>query len=967
MLLSAWAVSDPAKYKLGPDLSGGTILIYQLSAEQSDRSVNIEKLLPALKERLDPAGLFNYVIRPVGQDRVEIILPRAETEDVDRVKRLISTVGQLQFKIVANRRRHSELIDRADAAWPAKLIGEEGVFLRYGQWSPLLRNSKNQETIDKAEAAWPNRAVSPLIRYKPAVDVTADRVDPKTHVVRRGDDGREYVLSSWSNDDVGFNPTQNLLKEGPDGDHYVLMVNDQYDVTGKYLTRVAPVSHDGMPAVSFNFDSRGARLFYELTGEYQPESDGYKSQLGVVLDNMVRSAPALNARISSSGVITGNFTEKQVNELVRILDAGQLPLALDKEPSSTYQIAATLGADTIRDGTIALVGSLVLVMAFVIIYYRSAGAIAIAGLLLNLLFTVALMVLFRATWTLPGLAGLVLTVGMSVDANILIFERMREELDHGASFGHAINLGYDKAFSAILDGNLTTVLTAVILFLIGTDQVKGFAVTLILGIATSMFCVLYVTRTIFEILYRRRWMKSFKIRRILTKPNYDFLKARKICYALSLTLIAAGLAAFAYRGRNNLDIDFTGGTMVGMQFTKPLDTAQVRAMAGSKLADVSVEEVTLPGAQSGTYYVVRTTDRDNPNITGGAKLDDTVRGRLGQVFRDYLSFASFTFDPPTPIGAPSQAKIDPALAPFVGGSQTILHFDRPRSVDYVRNQLADLLSAGRAQEMDASNLYGLVPIPGPEPLLSEITGVPIYKDFHFGMKGDLAGTLKGLQDQLASNPVFEQFNQFGPQVAQETQARALWAIVLSWLSIIVYVWFRFGSWTFGLAGVVALVHDVLVAVGVTAIVSILANMIPGLSALSLTDMKINLNGIAAILTLIGYSINDTIVIFDRIREIRGKSPKLTPEIVNRAVNETLSRTLFTSFTVFMAVVVLYFGCGIDLRGFSFILVIGTITGVYSTVYIANPVLLALSDWRDRRQHHPSSAPSSNSKTVIAKA
>lgn len=979
VVIAAWVVSDPKRYRLGPDLAGGTILIYQ-KAEAEGPATNIEQLLPALKERLDPAGLYNYVIRALGSDRVEIIMPQAASEDVDRVKRLVTTVGQLQFKIVANQRRHLQLMERAVETWPNRLVGVEGTFILYGTWKPLDASSaRNAEIVAKAEAAEPDptKEIAPGIRFRPATQFPP--ADLAHALKKKSADGREWVLAYWFDDEVKVDDQavrivdrdgkpfedraakneeilrrirngtmMNLVQEDEFGDRYVLMYNTDRneEVTGEFLTRVEPTVNEGSPAVAFNFDGTGANRFLRLTTEYQPEPDGFKTQLGIVLDNRVRSAPSINQKISSSGVITGSFTQAEVQELVQILDAGKLPFALDKEPSSQFQIAPTLGRDTIERGTLSIGISLLAVIVFVIAYYRYGGLIAIFGLLLNLLLTVGLMVLFQATWTLPGLAGLVLTVGMSIDANILIFERMREELERGASFGMAIRNGYDKAFSAIFDGNLTTIITAIILFSIGTDQVKGFAVTLILGIATSMFCVLYVTRTIFEVLHAERWMRRFHMLKFFTGMQIDFLKARNLCFVISAVVIAVGLAALVYRGRNNFDIDFTGGTMVGMQFTRPLTTAEVRRLASdvAGLPDVSVEEVRLQTDQPGTHFVVRTTARDE-RLEEGTERADTVAGRIAKAFGDYLHVNKVKAGEPAAI----PANAPPPMAAFAGGKSTSLTVDPPCSSDYLRARLADVFAELRP-EANPLDLYGLAPNEAGEKIFEEASGKTLYRQFELGTRQDLSKVLAALETQFADSPRFEQFNQFGPQVASETQARAVWAIVLSWVSIIAYVWFRFGSWSFGLAGVIALVHDVLVAVGVMAAVSLLANWFPALGFLTLTDMKINLNGIAAILTLIGFSINDTIVIFDRIREVRGKSPRLTEQIVNRSVNETLSRTLFTSLTFLMAVVILYFGCGVDLRGFSFLLVIGAITGVYSTIYIANPVLLMLAQWQER--HRP---------------
>lgn len=943
--LSIWSVADPSKFKLGPDLSGGTILIYQVNKGEGGRTIQMGDLIGALKKRLDPAGLYNYVIRELGNDRVEIIMPQAEPAEVDRVKRLVSTVGQLEFKIVAARKRHADLMDRAEAAWPNRLVGKEGVFVPYGQWMPVQRNQSTKEIVERADKAWPNRVVEPGLKYVPASELTSVPVDDKTQVVKT-EGNRPFVLVSWQDDEMQFDPRENMVREDDKGDKYVLMVVDEQDVSGRYLKRVGRTMNDGDPAVSFEFDDAGGARFGKLTSEYVPEEKGqYHYRLGVILDNRLRSAPRLNQRIDKHGVITGQFSKEEIDNLVRILDAGQLPFALEKEPSSQFQIAATLGKDTIQKGEWSIGVSLGVVILFIAFYYRTAGLVANFALFLNLLFTVALMVMFKATWTLPGLAGLVLTVGMSIDANVLIFERMREEFEHGASFGAALRNGYDKAWSTIFDSNTTTILTAVILFAIGTDQVKGFAVTIILGIITSLFSAIFFTRTVFETLYARRWINKLSMVKFMERPNFDFLKATRACFAFSAIVLLAGIVAVAVRGKNNLDIDFTGGTMVGLRFNKALETGVVRELASQALPDVAVEDVRLESEEPGRRFVIRTTERDSIE----AKDQETVRQKVARVFKDYLDLPKLGIGEVKAIEAASDPKAKTApLQAFVGGQQADITFDNARSADNVRGHFHDVLKASNPTVANVDDLYALVPVGNGEQAADGAADQLGYKSFTIGMKNDLASVLASLQKDVESSPQFDQFNQFGPQVAGDTQERAIFAVVLSWLSIIIYVGFRFGSWTFGLSGVIALVHDVLAAVGLIALVSMVASL-PGAAALPISDMKIDLNAIAAILTLIGYSINDTIVIFDRIREIRGKSPTLTKELINRALNETLSRTIITSLSTFLTVVVLYLGGGIALRGFSFILVVGLISGTYSTIYIACPFLLILSDYDQKRK------------------
>jgi SecD/SecF fusion protein len=943
------------KYVLGVDLSGGTILVYNVDTQNKPADMSIDQLVNALKERLDPKGMFNYSIRSLGEDQVEIIMPRAHEEDVDRVKQLISTVGRLQFKMVANTRRHAELIQIADERWPRRDVTTSAVFVRYGVWLPLRRGATSdrdpdQELIRQGESLKPNEkrdvtlenGRSYTIRFVTLEEATFDQLDRSRHVIATGPGGREFVLSRWDDDGVKVGPPENLVKEDPvTGDRYVLMYNDEYDVTGTYLRRVYPTFHEGQLAVGFQFDAEGADKFGNLTNDYRPQQNaGYTSQLGVMLDNRLRSAANLIERISSSGVITlgANATNAEVDRLVKILNAGQLPAAVEKEPASQFQIDATLGSDTIEKGQIAIAVSLVMVVVFMLIYYQAVGFIAVLGLLLNLLFTVALMVLLKATWTLPGLAGLVLTIGMSVDANVLIYERMREEIDRGASLGMAIRNGYGKAWSAILDGNLTTIFSAMILYVIGTDFIRGFAVTLILGLLTSMFCAVFVTRAFFDLLYAKRWLQRLRMLRLLSQPNFDFLRLRRVWAAVSAVVIAIGMIGAAARGPNNFDIDLLGGTMVQVAFRedKPkLDSAQVRELASKELPNVSLESVHYTGEAPGYRYIIRTTEQNG----------QMVREKIIKAFEEYLRLPRLAVGAERPIGETPDHE---SLTPLKGGKEFELTLSQPRATSLVRTSVTTVLAQNQPTLANIEDAFAVIPVSA-GPVESDSRAE--FDRFRLAVAPgvDLSQLVPALQKQVSATAAFDQFNQFGPQVAGETQTRAVWAIALSWLVIIIYVAFRFHSWEFGVAGVVALVHDSLAAIGLTALFSLAAVYVPALEYLFISDMKINLTVIAAVLTLIGYSINDTIVIFDRVREIRGKSPNLTEALFNRSLNETLSRTIITSLTVFMVVVVLLAGGGVTLRGFTFVLLLGLILGTYSTIYIASPVVLLLVDFMERRR------------------
>ena len=953
--LAAFIVTEPfvstAKddgttgYRLGTDLAGGTTLIYSVIQKEGTEPIGMDELIPALKLRLDPGGLYNFVLRPLGTDRVEIIMPKQA--DPETVKELITRIGQLQFRIVATRTRHADAIRRAERAWPSKKVGEAGDWVPYGRWLPILPD-KSPELARKSRDAWPERQVDTRVRFMPALQVGVDlRTDAERakYVVEKGVDGTNYVLARWDGNSTGVDNLNNAVRTDETGEGYVFLINDPYNITGDYLISTGITSDQGGPAVSFNLNSPGGKLMQQLTTEYRKEEDGTAYQMASVLDGRVESAPNLNGVISDRGIITGNFTQADVEDLNRILGAGRLPAAISKQPTSVFETNPLLGAESIRKGVLSIVVSLVLVMVFLAVYYRFAGVVAVVALLLNIMFTVALMVLLSATWTLPGIAGLVLTVGMSVDANVLIFERIREELDAGASLGMAIREGYARAWSTIFDSNTTTILTAVILFAIGTDSVKGFAVTLIIGIASSMFCALFVTRTVFDVFYDERWLRKLIMARMLTRSHRDFLGVRNLCYVVSLTVIVLGMIALAMRGANNFDIDFTGGTMARFAVTEPMSVADVKQRAEQAgLDNVSVEKIADTAGPD--RFILRTTERAEELAGGDAAATDgdSVARRITEAYRDVLKLPTVTVSRPTPVAQGAAGLTDAQreqVREIADGVQVQVAFekDKPRTLESVQTLVERAFAdAGSAAPKYVFALGEGVADPENRTLPRRHTEFLVVSSDAEAATAAAALVEKSIGEKVE----FEELRQFGPSVVGEMRTKAIVAIVLSWLAIIGYVWLRFGAPAYGLASVVALVHDVLVALGVTAMVSMLGANFPALSALRITDMKFDLNIVAAVLTLIGYSINDTIVIFDRIREIRGKSPKLTEEIVNRAIDSTLSRTIITSATTFIVVFLLFLFGGASLTGFAFVLVLGIVTGTYSTIYIASPVLLWLA-------------------------
>lgn len=584
-------------------------------------------------------------------------------------------------------------------------------------------------------------------------------------------------------------PSGHRLYELADGER--LLVEEAPVLTGETLVS-AQVRFDpsrfNAPIVGIRFNAEGAKRFGQVTAE------NVGRRLAIVLDGKVQSAPQIQEPIpGGEAVITGRFTPQEAADLALVLRVGALPAPVNIEEERT--VGPLLGADSIRAGVKATAIGLACVFLFMAGYYLLPGLIADLALGLNFLIILGGLGMLGATLTLPGIAGILLTLGMAVDANVLIYERIREELKIGRSVRQALANGYDKAFTAILDANVTTLIAAFLLFQFGTGPIRGFAVTTVLGLTASLFTAVVVTRVILEALRRRGWLEKIRMMRLIGETGLDFVKPRKICLGLSALLLIGGLSLFASKGQDAYGIDFTGGQLQQYRFSRPVSLPPVRAVLG---------ELGLEGA---------------------------------------------------------------SLQKF-GTEQEILIRTSGEAVEPVREELA-----------------------------------------------------KAFPDNPAT---LTRVEQVGPAVGQDLRRRALQAILWALVGISLYVGFRFRSWSFGAAAILALFHDVLITVG----------------ALALTGRPMTLTLVAALLAIAGYSINDTIVIYDRIREVRRTVRKLSPaELINRAINQTLSRTLLTTLTTLLAVLALYFFGGEVLNDFAFALAVGMIAGTYSTIFIASPMLL----------------------------
>jgi SecD/SecF fusion protein len=588
----------------------------------------------------------------------------------------------------------------------------------------------------------------------------------------------------------------------------------------------ASVGYDELGDVVSNMtmDSEGTAAWARMTEA--ASSDGQRP-ICVVLDAKVVSAPSVRVPITNgrSQISFGSGTTveqklQEAEDLASLLKAGSLPA-----PSrivDEVSVGAQLGADNINAGMYSFIIALIVILIYMIFYYRGAGLVADIALIANLFFLIGALASLKAALTLPGIAGIVLTIGMAVDANVLIFERVREEMRNGKSLGVAVKEGYGKAYSAIIDANITTLLTAIVLFAFGSGPIRGFATTLIIGIFTSLFSAIILTRLIFFSRLENKKSISFSsnlTRNWFTNTKIDFVGKRKTFYIVSGIVVIAGIASLSINGLNK-GIDFTGGTTVDVTFASPVNVDEVR----SSLTDAFTED-------------------------NGAKANPIVQTK-----------------------------------------------DSNAALRIKTNYLINSNDADVDVKINEALRVGL-----------EKTGVAYTID---------------------------RYNKVDDTISDDFQRGAIYATLFSLLVIFLYLVFRFRKWQFGVGALIAMMHDVLI---VLALFSILWKVMP-------FTMEIDQAFIAAILTVIGYSINDTVVVFDRIREYLGLygTKRDEKEVINEALNSTLGRTINTSLSTFVVLFTIFILGGDNIKGFVFALMVGVIVGTYSSIFIATPSVLDFS-------------------------
>lgn len=587
-------------------------------------------------------------------------------------------------------------------------------------------------------------------------------------------------------------------------------------------------NNGGNPDVDMAMNAEGARIWARLT------ADNIGKSIAVVLDGMVYSYPTVQSEITGGrSNISGNFTITEAEDLANVLKSGKLPA-----PATIVQeqvVGPSLGAESINAGLISFIIAFVLVLIYMIIFYQGAGLVANVALLCNVLFLFGALVSFGAVLTLPGIAGLVLTLGMAVDANVIIYERIKEELRYGKVLRNAIKDGYNNAYSAIIDGNLTTIITGIVLFAFGSGPVQGFATTLVIGIITSLLTSIFITRLLFEARLAKNKNITFDnkfSRNFMQNTKFNFIGARKVTYSISIAVCLICLV-FIFAKGFSYGVDFTGGRTFVLRFDKEVTAEQIRSAASEEFGETV--EVKQFGGESQMKVTTKYKINDNSTEVDGeveAKLYNALKG----FFNAQMSLEEFTSTTDNPNGIISSDKV-------------------------------------------------------------------------------------------------------GPTIANDIKRDAYIAVLIALVAIFLYIAARFRNWTWGAGGLVALVHDSIVVIG---FFSIFSGVLP-------FSLDVDQTFIAAVLTIIGYSINDTVVIFDRVREYRGLHTKRSlEENINSALNSTLARTINSSGTTLVVMIAIALFGGEVIRGFAVALIVGILVGTYSSLFVGTPIMYDLNAKRAKK-------------------
>ncbi len=815
-----------------PDIFANRSLSDEINFEMSDSEVkpiirrkideSIVSAFEVLRKRIDKFGVTQPNIQRLGNSgRIRVELPGAK--DVARVKNLLQSTAQLEFWYTETNDQFLPFLSQANETLK-NLLEDEEIETESDESSEiddLLADVEVNDSISNQKNPLFDYLVGTGYQGGPVIAQFLAKDQNKIEEFLSMPEIRQLLPSEKRYTRFLFGKpdiTNNVV------DLYAIQSNrDNKPPLGGSVVVDASQSYDqvGAPAVSMQMNGKGARKWEEMTGKAYKD----KSNIAIVLDDIVYSAPGVSRGAISGGrsEISGQFTLNEAIDLANVLRAGKLPASAEIIESEV--VGPSLGKENIEKGINSFIIALIMVLIWMIFYYGRAGVFADVALVLNLVLIFGILAGLGAVLTLPGIAGIVLTIGMSVDANVLIFERIREELNKGKGLKQSVGDGFSNALSSILDANITTGLTALILFVFGSGPIKGFATTLLIGIATSLFTAIFITRMLVDSRLSKGKILDFSTtltKNLFSNLSIKFLQKRRVAYFISASLLLISLYSLSTNGLNQ-GVDFVGGRTYTVRFDNDVNQSEIQA----SLIDV------LGNAEAKTF------GSDNQlKITTNYKVD--VEG--------------------TEVDDEIQLKM----------------FDALKSV-----------------------------------LPSNLT----YDDFVNGADDKSVGIMGSYK--------------VGPTIADDIKKNSFLAIFGSLAVVFLYILLRFRDWQYSLGAVTAVFHDVLIVLG---IFSLTYSFMP-------FNMEINQAFIAAVLTVIGYSLNDTVVVFDRIREFRliNKSWEFT-KTVNGALNSTLSRTLNTSFTTLVVLLSIFLFGGESIRGFMFALIIGVLVGTYSSVFIATPVM-----------------------------
>ena len=958
-------------------------ILDQLSAQAAQAEIDYGHARDeALATAISPEDVKNALERSTeektlrdGDKFVTVDSPRKRA--LDRIREQYPEIGPQLDKVIAaydNYSAHRNSLD--DTADLKRLVQASGVLSFRITVDPSGRGNTGYTHPDEAR-------LRELLREKGPKQAGAR--DARWFKINKPDSWYDSVSSYQSMID---NPsgyfytygTSGYVVEEYNGDYYMLAWDTRaLRITqddGRWKVKRAYQTADqlGRPAIGFEMDPAGASRMGELTG------NNVGARMAVLLDDEVYTAPNLNARITNRGIIEGEFSMEEINYIIRVLGAGSLQAKLSPEPLSENTIAPELGQDNLDKGINAGTWALVIVSGFMIVYYFGFGVVAVLCLASNAVLILGALALSRASLTLPGIAGIILTFGMAVDANVLIFERIREELNAGLDLRQAVRLGYSKALSSIVDGNVTNLIVCLVLANVGTQEIRGFAITLGIGVICTMISALFFSHIIMVTMVDKIRVKKMSMLPMVVKPlerllnpNINWIGLRWVTVFVSTFFVGLGVVMIITQGNRMLDTEFRGGTQITLTFKQdPANPGQRLTMTRPDV-EAAVHKL---GEENEAIQPLRNAEilPINPAADGITaqtfiiKTTATNRDQLGpaivNAFKDKLDVPPpLDFDH-AQIPDAAQAPVYPILENRLGANigrpdlrNDVSAFSGGVAIDLENinptqsvQQLQRRLNITR-QKDDFSDIVGrktqIIVIKGtPEAvesavLLASDPGLDYFVNpdaWHTEvaqLEWDLVrAALANSSDQLS-------VQSFSPAIAENFRATAFAAVMLSLLLILIYIWVRFGSVRYSAAAIAALAHDVMVVLGLIAFAEIAYEheIFSGLARMLLIEpFKIDLNIIAALLTLIGYSLNDTIVIMDRIRENRGKLSYASKIVVNRAINETISRTLITSGTTLLAILLLYIDGGQGVHAFSFALLVGVLVGTYSSIAIASPLV-----------------------------